>query len=127
MATQRGDVVSYVYRIEFPIEDDSLRMSQVINQALLIFEDEALRRGFVVTGPANAWVHEDRVICEAPAEQVPGRKPKRADLYGARIRELNGHGLTDGQIAERLSIGTSTVQAVRKELDIPPVTIGRPA
>jgi hypothetical protein len=111
--------VSYLYRLAFPIEDDSLRMSQVINQAILIFPDEAAHRGVMVTGDVSARIEGEYVICEADAEVIPGRRVKLADRHGALVAELNAEGLNDRRVGIRLGLSTSAIQAIRTELRIP--------
>ena len=111
----------YVYRMEYPITDDSLRMSQVINQALLIFPEEAEDRGIRVVGDVKAWVDGDKVFCEAVAEVVKGRKPKLADIHGWRVAALHAAGMSDGVIAKELGLSShQVVQRIRVELGLSP-------
>jgi hypothetical protein len=84
--------VSYLYRMAFPIEDDSLRLSQVIAQATLIFPEVAEERGIRVTGDVKVWLDGDHVNCEALAEVIEGRTPRLADLHGWRVAPSSAQG-----------------------------------
>lgn len=111
--------MSYLYRLAFPIEDDSLRISQVINQAILIFPEEAAHRGVVIAGEVEARIEDGYVICEATAEVMPGRRLRLADQHGAVVAALNAQGLNDRRVGARLGLSTSAIQAIRTELRIP--------
>jgi hypothetical protein len=111
---------TYMYRMAFPIEDDTMRVSQVINSALLIFPEVAEERGIKVTGNVNAWIDGDRVHCEAAAEIIEGRTPRLADLHGWRVAALLGAGLNDRQIAEELGLDLRKARRIRVELGMAP-------
>jgi hypothetical protein len=112
-------VSTYLYRLNYPITDDSLLISQVIAQATLVFPEMAQRRGIRITGAVKAWIDEDNAVCEAEAEPIPGRRVKLADLYGARVEEFSRDGLNDRQISDVLHISPSAVQRIRAELGLP--------
>ena len=111
----------YVYRMAYPIEDDSLRMSQVINQAVLVFPTDAWERGFRLLGDVRAWVDGDKVFCESTAEVLEGTRPKLTDLHGWRVTALHAAGRNDRQVSEELGIGIDTARRIRLELGLPAI------
>lgn len=112
--------MSYIYRMVFPIEDDSLRLSQVLNQARLVFPDEAESRGIRIIGSVAAWVDGDKVHCEAHAEVIDGRRPTAFDLHGWRVAALVGTGMNDRQISEELGVTPAVVQKIRARIGLAP-------
>lgn len=114
-------MTDYLYRMSYPIEDDSLRTSQVINQAVLVFPGDAEERGIRVIGDVRAWIDGATVHCEAVAEIIDGRKPKLTDLHGWRVVALHAAGENDRSIAEQLGLPSpQTVQRIRTELGLQP-------
>jgi hypothetical protein len=114
-------VTQFTYRAAFPIVDDSLRVSQVINRAVLLFPDYAHQRGVMILGEVAARLDGNTVVCEALAEEIPNRKHLLADVHGPRIADLNSEGFSDRQIGERLGLPASTVCRIRYALSIPRV------
>lgn len=113
--------MTYVYRMAFPIEDDRLRVSQVINQALLLFPEQADRAGIRLLGDVSAWIDGDKVYCEAAAEVVEGRRPRAMDLHGWRVAALHAAGRVDREVSEELGIGIDTARKLRLELGLPAI------
>lgn len=113
--------MSYVYRMSYPIENENLRTSQVINQALLVFPEDAEERGIRVLGAVNAWIDGPTVTCEAAAEPIEGRRVRSADLHGWRVVALHSAGFNDRQIGEELGIALRTARNIRVELGLPAV------
>ena len=113
--------MSFMYLMEYPIEDDSLRTSQVINQATLVFPEDAEDRGIRITGDVRVWIDGDKVRCEAAAEPIEGRKLRAADLHGWQVVALNAAGMNDRTIAEQLGLPSpQSVQRIRTELGLAP-------
>lgn len=112
--------MTYTYRMAFEIQDDSLRVSQVINQARLVFPDEAAARGIRIIGDVNAWIDGEMVHCEAAAEIIDGRRPTAFDLHGWRVAALVGTGMNDRQISEELGVTPAVVQKIRTRMGLPP-------
>lgn len=117
----------FVYRVAYPIEDDQLTTAQVIRQALVLFVDEALQRGIRLTGDPAATIDGSRVVCEAPAQPLSGRRVTAADRHGLRIAELAAAGLSDSRIADVIGDGltTAAVTYVRSTRHIPSGTSQR--
>lgn len=113
--------MSYLYRMAYPIVDDSLRTSQVINQATLIFPEDAEERGFKLTSEPRVWIDGAAVNCEAEAELMEGRRPHLADVHGWRVAALKAAGMSDVAIATQLGLKKQTVQRIRTELGLPAI------
>jgi hypothetical protein len=112
--------MTYTYRMVFPIENDSLRVSQVINQAVLLFPAEAEARGIRIIGDVKAWIDGDQVHCEAAAEVIDGRRPTAFDLHGWKVAALAGTGLNDRQIGDELGVSSAVVQRIRAQIGAAP-------
>jgi hypothetical protein len=112
--------MTYMYRMVFPIEDDSLRTSQVINQARLLFPEEAEVRGIRVTGDMKTWIDGDKVICEARAEVIEGRTPRAADIHGWKVAALVSAGMNDRQISDEIGVSPAVIQRIRSEMGLAP-------
>jgi hypothetical protein len=109
----------FTYRFAYLIDDEELTIAQVTDEALRKFPVDAARRGIHITGPVTTRIDEDRVVCEAAAQPIPGRRVSAADKYGLWIEELARIGLSDEQIGREVGVSGTTVGGVRKELDIP--------
>lgn len=111
----------FTFRMEYEILDDSLRVSQVINQAVLIFPEDAESKGIKLVGDVKAWIDENKVCCESPADIIQGRKPRLVDLHGHRIVQMNAAGMSNGRIAEELGCSREAIRAIVRDLGLPPV------
>ena len=92
----------FTFRMEYEILDDSLRVSQVIERAKLLFSEDSADKGIRLVGEVTASIGVGKVVCEAAAEVVPGRRPRLVDVHGQRIAELNAARVPNRKIAEEL-------------------------